>query len=361
MVQANQRQMADSPLEKPGMNVLMIAPLSIGVVQGGVRIQATKTAGQLKERGVGVDLFNPWQETYLTDYDIVHLFLASNETLAIANRLKDLNCKLVVSPVFFTRRSATVIRHSMMIERIAGKLVNGIFSDYSIKASVCKAADLVLPNTTDEAALIRDGFGIPDNKIIMVPNGVDPSFADASPDLFKSKYSIQNFTLFVGDASARRKNVLNLLKEHTPNDQPLVIIGKFDQSDYSEQCLTIMKERENVHYLGPLDHDDPILASAYVAADVFVLPSQFETPGIAALEAALAGCKIAITKVGGTRDYFGSDADYIDPENSKSIIKAIRKAHERPEGESLKKRILENYTWEATAEQTLNAYKRIIE
>ena len=47
------------------------------------------------------------------------------------------------------------------------------------------------------------------------------------------------------------------------------------------------------------------LASAYAAARVFALPSWFETPGLAALEAGLAGCAVAITPYGSTRDYFG--------------------------------------------------------
>lgn len=343
------------------MNVLMIAPLSIGVVHGGVRMQSTKTAIHLKKLGVTIDLFNPWDETDLAAYDLIHLFLASNETLTIANRLRGLNCKLVVSPVFFTRRSASIIRQSIAIERIAGRMVKGIFSDYSIKAFVCKAADLVLPNTASEAGLIRDGFGIPDENITVVPNGVDSRFLGASPELFRSEYDVKNFTLFVGDASARRKNVLTLLQQHTPTDKPLVIIGKFDQSDYSRRCIEMINSRENVLYLGPLTHDDPMLASAYAAADVFTLPSQFETPGIAALEAALAGCKIAITNVGGTREVFGNHAAYIDPENKTSIMRAIRNAHEKPGDGSLKNRILENYTWESTAKQTLEAYKRIIQ
>jgi glycosyltransferase involved in cell wall biosynthesis len=346
-------------MEKPGMNILMIAPLSIGVVNGGVRIQSTKTAQHLKKFGVGVDLFNPWNETDVTRYDLVHLFLASNETLTIASRLKELDCKMVVSPVFFTRRSAAVIRQSIKIETVAGKLVKGIFSDYSIKASVCKAAKLVLPNTASEAGLIRDGFGIPDEHIAVIPNGVDSSFADATPDRFRSKHDVQNFTLFVGDASARRKNVLHLLQQHTPNDNPLVIIGKFDQSDYSVNCINIINSRENIHYLGPLNHDDPMLASAYAAADVFALPSQFETPGIAALEAGLAGCRLAITKVGGTQEVFGNFAEYIDPENKRSIMQAIRRAHELPKDDSLKSIILENYTWETVAQQTLTAYESL--
>lgn len=342
------------------MKVLMIVPLSIGIVHGGVRMQSTKTADHLEKLGVSVHLFNPWDETDPASYDLVHLFLASNETLTIARRLREAPCNMAVSPVFFTRRSAAVIRQSMKAERIAGKLVKGIFSDYSIKASVCKAADLVLPNTASEAGLIRDGFGIPDERISVIPNGVESRFSEASPDLFNSTYDVGDFTIFVGDASARRKNVLPLLQQHTSSDQPLVIIGKFDQSDYSRECLEIINSRKNMHNLGPLDHDDPMLASAYAAADVFTLPSQFETPGIAALEAALAGCKIAITKVGGTRDYFGIDAEYIDPENSATIMQAIRNAHKRPKDEALKNRILKKYTWEATAEQTLSAYRRII-
>lgn len=342
------------------MKILMIAPLSIGVVHGGVRMQSVKTAEQLIRLRVDVHYYNPWEKTDPSDYDLVHIFLAGNETLAIAQRLKDLDCKLAVSPVFYTRRSAGVIRQSMNIETIAGKLVKGIFSDYSIKASVCKTADLVLPNTQSEADLVRDGFGISDEKIEIIPNGVDSRFSDASPDLFRSTYDVQNFTLFVGDASAQRKNVLALLQQQTATDRPLVIIGKFDRGDYSGQCLEIINSLKNVHNLGPLDHDDPMLASAYAAADVFTLPSQFETPGIAALEAALAGCKIAITKVGGTREIFGNDAEYIDPENSKTIMQAIRRAHERPKDEELKNRILENYTWEVTGTETLNAYRRII-
>ena len=67
-----------------------------------------------------------------------------------------------------------------------------------------------------------------------------------------------------------------------------------------------------------------LLASAYAACDVFVLPSQFETPGIAALEAGLAGAKIVITPVGGTkRSYFGNNAIYVEPTSTENIAEGI--------------------------------------
>jgi len=342
------------------MKILLIAPLSIGVVHGGVRMQAMKTAKELEKLGVSIDYFNPWEKTDPSDYDIAHIFLAGNETLTISQRLRHSTCRVAVSPVFFTRRSAGVIRQSMKLESVAEKIVRGLFSDYSIKAKVCKAADIVLPNTDSEAKLIRDGFGISKSQISVVPNGVDVRFAEATPELFESTYDFRNFTLFVGDCSARRKNVLPLLEQHTEDDQPLVLIGNFDESDYSESCLDIIESRDNVMHLGHVDHNDPILASAYAAADVFTLPSQFETPGIAALEAALAGCEIAITKVGGTREVFGNEAEYIDPENDSTIMQAIRQAHKRAKTDILRKRILEKYTWAKVAQETLHSYQRLL-
>ena len=354
--------MDDAPLEEPGMKILMVAPLSIGIVHGGVRMQSLKTAEHLQKLGVTIDFYNPWDETDPESYDLIHIFLAANETLAIANRLGERNCRVAVSPVFFTRRSASIVRQTINAESIGSKLFKGIFSDYSIKASVCKAADIVLPNTSAEADLIHDGFGIPREKIAVIPNGVDGHFKDATPDLFNGTYNVRNFTLFVGDASAPRKNILNLLQEHTELDHPLVIIGKLDESDYSKQCLKIINSRENIHFLGPMDHDDSMLPSAYAAADVFTLPSQFETPGIAALEAALAGCRIAITEVGGTKEVFGEHGHYIDPEKKGSIMQAIRSAHEASSGSDngLRDRLLKEYTWERVAEKTLKAYQKML-
>jgi len=346
-------------MEKQNLKILMIAPLSSGIVHGGVRKQASSTVHYLKELGMQVDTFDPWSEYQLESYDLVHLFLAGNETLTIAKRLRDEECKLVLSPVFYTRRSAKTIRNSMRIESIAGQYFRGLFSDYSIKSSVCHCADLILPNTTAESLLIRDGFGVSESRLRVIPNGVDLRFKDAKPDLFHSTHNIRNFTLFVGDASAVRKNVLKLLREHTAGDQPLVLIGKFDSSDYSAECLRLIHSGENVHHLGPLKNSDPMLASAYAAASVFTLPSQFETPGIAALEAALAGCKIAITEVGGTREVFGEYAEYINPEKSGSAIRAIRNAYKRQDPSDLSDKIAEHYSWKSVAEQTLMAYKTL--
>ena len=81
-----------------------------------------------------------------------------------------------------------------------------------------------------------------------------------------------------------------------------------------------------VRWLGAIDHDDPRLASAYAAARVFALPSWFETPGLAALEAALAGAAVVITPLGCTREYFGDRVEYARPDRPAELRRAIERA-----------------------------------
>jgi glycosyltransferase involved in cell wall biosynthesis len=98
-----------------------------------------------------------------------------------------------------------------------------------------------------------------------------------------------------------------------------------------------------------LDHDSEVLASAYAACDVFVLPSLFETPGIAALEAGLAGAKVVITDHGGPHEYFGNMATYVDPRSVDRIEGGVRSALQEKKTERLREHIRKEYLWSAIA------------
>ena len=347
-------------MEKQNINVLMVAPLTAGVVNGGVRNQVLSTYRFLKRPGVSIEQYNPWQFYDPEEYDIVHIFVAGRETSALAERLSGENTKLAVSPVLFTRREPSTVRLSRIIEKTGSIFFSGIQSEFTIKSKICKNADLILPNTGEEAKLIHKGFGINESKIRIIPNGVESRFAQADPQQFLSAYKLENFTLFVGDASAKRKNLLPLLEQITENDSPLVVIGNIDNSDYSKRCSDLIDSKSNVIHIGALDHDDPMLESAYAAAKVFVLPSMYETPGIAAMEAALADCAIAITGKGGTREVFLDEAVYIDPESPETIMDSVRQAHKRNPSDILKKRLLDGFTWHKVADKTLEAYRSIL-
>jgi glycosyltransferase involved in cell wall biosynthesis len=103
-----------------------------------------------------------------------------------------------------------------------------------------------------------------------------------------------------------------------------------------------------------------LLASAYAACDVFVLPSLFETPGIAALEAGLAGAKVVITSQGGTREYFGGLAEYINPYSVKSIRDGIQIALIKQNDKQLRDKIRKEYLWSDVAKHLLSVYQIVV-
>lgn len=342
------------------MRVCFLAQQSVSLVAGGPLIQLRETARHLPEFGVDVEYFDQWASFPSDRYDLVHLFGASFMSYDIALRMRQFNIPYVVSSIFFTMRSPAFIRATERIARTAAGLFQGIRSDYGFTGEVCRMSRAVLPNTTDEARIIREGFGVPDVRVHVVPNGVHERFAGADPDLFTERYGVRDFVLNVGHIGSKRKNVLNLIRAMRNVDRPLVLIGNVHDGAYADACMREAEANPKVHIIPGLANDDPMLASAYTAAGVFALPSLFETPGIAALEAALAGTPVVITPHGGTRDYFVDDARYVNPESPESIAQGIRDALEHPAPAALRERIQREFSWRTVAQKTADVYRAAV-
>ena len=342
------------------MKVGYVAPMSIAAVNGGLRTQALQTIAHISNYGVEAVKLSPWDDLEKKSLDLVHVFGATIENVGIIDQLYAQQIPIVLSPVFFSNRSAVVIKRFLNIERLSKTVSDALRSDFSVKAELCAKANLILPNTTEEAKLIESGFSIASKKLKVVPNGVETYFSEASPDTFVEKYGLKDFVLFAGQAGAERKNVIKLLEVASEIESDIVIIGSFYENEYSKKCVFLAEKAENVTLIETLEHDSELLSSAYAASKVFVLPSQFETPGIAAMEAALAGSNIVITEKGGTKDYFDGFAEFIDPHSTASVLKGIRNALSKESSKHLKNHILNNFTWDKVAEKTSEQYKVVM-
>jgi glycosyltransferase involved in cell wall biosynthesis len=263
---------------------------------------------------------------------------------------------MAVSPIFFSRRSAPLIRSVVAVDSFVRKMARGTWSDFGLSAEICRWAKLVLPNTTLEARLVENGLGIDPRKVRFVPNGVERRFATGDPQLFQEKYGLRNFVLNVGHVGPERKNVFRLIQALEKINVPSVIIGRIEDNEYGRRCIAAAKLNPRLTVIESLPNDAPLLASAYAACDVFALPSYYETPGIAALEAGLAGAKIVITRGGGTEEYFGVDAEYVEPTSWELIHHGIVTALNKPKSPALSERIRREYLWENVGEKTLEAY-----
>ena len=372
-------------MEKQRMKILMIPPASAGMVNGGVRMQVLKTAEALRNQGLDVQLFNPLELWNPADFDLVHLFQAGHEMLSLSNLIPTQSVPVVLSPVLFSRHPAERMRRWLWFESLFLSRLGGATTELMVKKMVCERADLLLPNTPAEAAWIQSAFGIASTRIQWIPNGVDRRFAEADPRLFEEKTGLQGITLFVGHVVSERKNLLRVIEQYRAADMvpkteglapmtegvtsksvpppPLVLIGQTEGGGaYGEACRQAIERNPDVIALGPMDAEGPMLASAYASARVFLLPSMFETPGIAAMEAAVAGATPVITAYGGTKDVFGDDAIYVEPSDTKGILEAVARAHQQWETHSERGGTwsgAQRYSWDVVAQKTLEAYRNL--
>lgn len=341
------------------MNVHVAGYQAVSILHGGPNTQMRNTIAHMAEHNVRVTLFDSWRPFKPGDCDLFHIFAANIGTYHLAREIHALGVPLVISPIIYSLHSSHFIRNALRVTRLAQKFAKGVWTDYALSADVCAWAQRVLPNTKAEMELVTRGLGVPQEKIRVIPNGVDERFLNADPELFKRTYGLEKFILNVGHTGHERKNVLSLIKALGTIDHPAVIIGRIIKSDYGDACVREAAKYKHVLLIDGLDNHSGMLASAYAACDVFVLPSLFETPGIAALEAGLAGAKVVITKYGGTEEYFEQMAEYVEPRSVESIRRGILRALQAEKTDLLKEHIAHEFLWPRVAEKTVTVYKEI--
>jgi glycosyltransferase involved in cell wall biosynthesis len=276
---------------------------------GGGEIQLLAYERHLPQHGVEVTLFDQWKPRFL-EHDLVHFFSCVGGSMHFCHFVKQLGLPLVVSSSLWVTEDT---KHLYPCDEIRHQFL---------------LADRVIANSEIECETLARTLDLPREKFVSVLNGVDNLFFDpVPPRRFRDTFNIAGpFVLNVGNIEPR-KNQLTLIRamKQMPELQ-LVLIGHERDPSYAQACRA--EGGDQVRFLGPVAHTDPLLRSAYAACEVFCLPSTLETPGLAALEAYALGARIAITEVGSTREYFGhaSNVKFLDPENVPSIVEAIRNA-----------------------------------
>ncbi|MEW9805684.1 glycosyltransferase [Mesorhizobium sp. ZMM04-5] len=274
---------------------------------GGGEVQLLAYERHLADAGIEVARFDPWNPRFM-EHDIVHYFSCVGGSSHFCAFVKQLGLPLVVSSSLWVTRETAAgfpideIRHQLFL------------------------ADRVVTNSEAESAVLSGLLELPVAKFVTVRNAVDECFLRKSdPDAFRSAFDITgDIVLCVGNIEPR-KNQLRLAEAmQAIEDATLVLAGGARDQDY----LAAVRHAggSKLRYVGNLEHAGELIRSAYAACTVFALPSLFETPGLAALEAAAQGAPVVITGEGSTREYFGSAARYVDPMSVSSIAAAISDA-----------------------------------
>jgi glycosyltransferase involved in cell wall biosynthesis len=344
----------------PG-SVLVHAPSAAFQAPGGGENQLVQTAGQLERRGVAVRPFNPWLDR-VENARLLHLFGMSREGLDLARVARARRIPVVLSPICWFEPAAlralapSPLRGWLDVSKLAARRFLPGLPDW--RRELLAISDRILPNSKAEADQLARLFGVDRGKIRVVPNGVDARFSEADPRAFYEWTGVDNFILYVGRIEPR-KNVLGLARCVREMGRKLVVIGEapHNSGDYERACRR--EAGELATWLPRIGHDDPRLASAYAAARVVALVSWFETPGLAALEGAMAGRPVVVTPYGCAPEYFGGLVRYARPGRPSEIARAIDEAWDAGPQPGLARQIGGRYSWSVVARLTAEAYDQV--
>ena len=310
-----------------------------------------------------VDLFDSWNGK-IEEYEILHVFGSVKDCLGLIEVAKARNVKVVITPLLWSDVRRAIFTDGSFrtkVEFLGRHLAKVICPSFpSARRRLLTCADLIFPNSVIEREQIARLFAVSRQKMRVVVNGVDQEFTQADPSLFMEAHGKDPFILGVGRIEPR-KNQLNLIRAlKRIGNIRLVLIGS-PVSGYESYFSKCQEEgRDFTLFLPTIKHGDPLLKSAYAACELFVLQGWFETPGLVAMEAALAGAKVIATMGGSTREYFQDHVDYIDPSSPLDIGAKIVKNLEKPKSDAFKKHILSSFTWDKVARSTVDFYREVL-
>lgn len=165
---------------------------------------------------------------------------------------------------------------------------------------------------------IHELYKTPVERLILIPHGVDLAlFTPSSPGTNKSRIRFEMnlpgncLLLLTVTNELERKGCYEVLKalkilQQKRNDVHYVIAGRANYDDI-HQTIKSMGLTEIVSCLPPKNNEQ--LAKLYQAADIFLLPTKYESFGLVGIEAMACGLPMISCKVGGIEDYVTDQHD----------------------------------------------------
>ena len=231
----------------------------------------------------------------------------------------------------------------------------------------------VIVNSNYMKSELQRLFGLPFEKINVVPNGVNiTNYSGIERDYdFRRRFAMDNekIILFMGRL-VYEKGVQYLIGampkilEHY-HDAKLVIAGKGGMIDELRQQVDNLGISNKVYFAGYLNGKD--VGKMYKAADISVFPSTYEPFGIVALEAMLAEVPVVVSDIGGLNEIVDHRQTGMKSYcgNSNSIADSILEIlfdHQLANNmvKKAKAKVRSQYNWNKIAQDTHFTYQKAI-
>jgi len=305
------------------VKILIDHQLPFLLAHGGLQIQIERTKDALLQAGLEVEYLRWWDDKQRGD--IIHFFGRANPShidFAHAKGMKYVMSDLLTGQ---SSRSRAQLKAQGALERLLRATVPATFLA-NFRWDAYHKTDALIVGTLWEAEVAKLLFDPPDEKIHVVPNGVeDVFFVDPQNSPPRGKELVSTATI------TPRKRVVELAEAAIASGTPLRIFGApYGRSDpYYELFLrTVAKAPGLISYEGPVA-DRAQLAHVYQTARGFVLLSTMETRSLSAEEAAAANCPLLLSDLPWAHSTFGASASYCTIGGVEETARAIRGFYEQ--------------------------------
>ena len=243
------------------------------------------------------------------------------------------------------------------------------FYDTVIGKGTLEAADLITCVSKHERDMLVSEIGLIEDNIKIIYNGINWADWSSVPnkEVFRKQYPTvsEKFVLFAGRLATNKglSDLISAMQLIDKKSVDLVItgadmgLGKQLEKEASDKGVTM-------HRLGHID--DETYRSVLSAAEMLVLPSEYEAFGIVLLEAAAAKTPVIGTNVGGIPEAMspgnnGLIVEYNDVSNlAKSIAILLEDEKMSKEMGNSGREWAKNFSWESIVKEIEHEYKLII-
>lgn len=268
------------------------------------------------------------------------------------------------------RTAAVVTVHDLAFELFPDTypLLKSLYLRLSTRHGTWRARRVLAVSQATADDLIAK-YGVSPDRVVVTPNGVDPSFTPQPPEAraaYSSAKGLGNYFLYLGTLQPR-KNLATLLKawEKAAARQTgfrLVIAGPPGWHSHS-----LMQLSENLHladsvfFLGWVpDEEVPHLMGSAIA---FLYPSLYEGFGLPVAEAMACGTPVVVSDAPALKEVAQGAGLVIPATDVESWAMAIdRLAQDQVLRQDLSARGIEKsrqYTWKRTAALTAKTYREV--
>jgi glycosyltransferase involved in cell wall biosynthesis len=302
-----------------------------------------------------VDLVDP-SPRRLAQFDLIHVFSSGGGNHRLVEAAAAMGLPVVlsaqVSPGWDRACGEQARRadHHLCLE-----------TDWTVRSGYAQArhalqlANVVVATAQSEKMAIEEGFLIDGAKVRVVSNGISASLFEADSELFCSRTGLRGPFVLMDGAISPYRNQLGIAQALGAVGLPLVLLGEARERD--QQYLRQVRAVGGVTCLGGLKQDAPLLASAYAAASVLVLPAAGERCAQTVFDALAAGTPV-VTGPGAPSDITGSALALreVACETPHAWQEAVLGLIRRPPARAEVRELVRPYTWERAAQQLAFCY-----